>query len=419
MGTAVFLNVSGGGHVIATYGLVGELVRRGERVVYYEAPHFRADLEALGAEFRETPPFRPYAGPLTRNRFHHELDLAPILTWWAMEWIPQLLGPIRALEPDYIVHDSLCIWGKTIARLLDIPAVCSIHTPAFIWRLALSSGRYWRDMPSMFRMSFRTLRGFRNIERQFRRTYSLPRTSFMDTLTNRQPVNICHTPRELQPHDHLFDDTYHFIGSVHTRPTQSSSTFPMDRLREPLIYIGFGTICDPGPVFFRTCVEAFRGLEYQVVIILSASTTRDDLGEIPDNFIVWSLAHDGMAPQLDILPRASLFVMNGGMGGAREAAWNGVPMIAVGTTFETYTISERIEQQGAGVNLPPTVSADALRRAALKVLASPSYAAHSVRIGNACRTAGGAKRGADVILDYVKGRQPAVSAQPVVRRGVS
>lgn len=419
MGTAVFLNVSGGGHVIATYGLVGELVRRGERVVYYEAPHFRADLEALGAEFRETPPFRPYAGPLTRNGFHHELDLAPILTWWAMEWIPQLLEPIRALEPDYIVHDSLCVWGKTIARLLRIPAVCSVHTPAFNWRLALSSGRYWRDMPSMFRMSFRTLQGFRSIERQFRRTYGLPRTSFMDTLTNRQPVNICHTPRELQPHDHLLDDTYHFIGSVHTRPTQGRSTFPMDRLREPLIYIGFGTICDPGPAFFRTCIEAFRGLDYQVVMILSASTTRVDLGEIPDNFIVWSLAHDGMAPQLDILPRASLFVMNGGMGGAREAAWNGVPMIAVGTTFETYTISERIEQQGAGVHLLPTVSADALRSAALNVLSSPSYAAQSVRIGTACRNAGGAKRGADVILDYVKGRQPAVSAQPVVRRGVS
>jgi MGT family glycosyltransferase len=412
MGTGVFLNVSGGGHVIATYGLVGELVRRGERIVYYEAPHYRDDLEALGAEFRPTPPFERYPGPLTGSRFHHELDLAPILTWWALEWIPKLIEPIRELDPDYIVHDSLSIWGRAIAHILNVPAICSIHTPAFSWALALRSGRYWRDMPSMFRMSFRTMQGFRAVERRLRATYGLRRTTYMDTLTNRQPVNLCHTPRELQPHDHVFDDTYHFIGSVHTRPTQGRSAFPLDRVREPLIYIGFGTICDPGPAFFRNCLAAFGGLDYQVVMILSASTSRADLGAIPDNFIVWSLAEDGMAPQLEILPRASLFVMNGGMGGGREAAWYGIPMLAVGTTFETYTISERIARQGAGIHLLPTVSAAALRAAALKAMADPSYRENSARIGDATRKAGGAVRGADLVLDHVR-KQPVRKQQRV------
>lgn len=410
MGTGVFLNVSGGGHVIATYGLVGELIRRGERIVYYEAPHFQADLEALGAEFRPTPPFRPYTGPLTGDRFHHEMDLAPILIWWAMEWVPQLVEPIRALRPDYIVHDSLSIWGKTIARLLGVPAISSVHTPAFNWPFALSSRRYRRDIPSMITKGYATLKGFRTIEREFRRTYGLPRTSYMDTITNREPVNLCHTPRELQPFDHLFDATYHFIGSVHTRPTQGTSTFPMDRLGERIIYIGFGTICDPGPAFFRNCVRAFQGLGYQVVMILSASTSRADLGEIPDDFLVWSLATDGMAPQLEILPRAALFVMNGGMGGAREAAWNGVPMVAVGTTFETYSISERIADQGAGVHVPPTATPAQLRAAALKVLSNPVYRENSARIGKACRTAGGAMHGADLILDHARGRRPAAIA---------
>lgn len=402
MGTGVFFNVSGGGHVIATYGLVGELVRRGERIVYYEAPHFQADLEALGAEFRHTPPFRHYTGPLTRDRFHHEVDLAPILTWWAMEWVPQLLEPIRSLQPDYIVHDSLCVWGRTIAHLLGVPGVSSVHTPAFNWSFALSSRRYWRDMPALFARSYDTLKGFRQIEREFRRTYGLPRTTYMDTITNRQPVNLCHTPRELQPFDHVFDDTYHFIGSVHTRPTQGRSTFPMDRLQEKIIYIGFGTICDPGPVFFRNCLQAFHGLGYQVVMILSASTSRTDLGEVPDDFLVWSLATDGMAPQLEILPRASLFVMNGGMGGAREAAWNGVPMVAVGTTFETHAISQRIAEQGAGVQLSPTATPAELRAAAQEVLSRASYRESSIRIGQACRNAGGASKGADLILDHAR-----------------
>jgi MGT family glycosyltransferase len=400
MGRAVFLNVSGGGHVIATYGLVAELVRRGEEVIYYEVPHFKEDIEALGATYRPMPPISPYQGALCGYPFHHELDLAVILTWSALELIPKLIDEIRELKPDYIVHDSLCLWGKIIAQRLGIPAACSIHTPAVNLRSVLASGRLWKDMPSMLRRSYRSMKGFCELEKSLRSSYGLKRLSFLETISNPQPVNICHTPRELQPHGEWFGSSYYFVGSVHTRPNQEKSHFPVDRLAEKIIYIGFGTICDPGPAFFRNCVTAFRGLDCQVVMILSHSTVPEDLGEIPDNFIVWSLRLDGLAPQLDILPRASLFVMNGGMGGARESAWHGVPMLAIPTTFETYTISQRIQEQGAGRALPPDAPPESLRQSALAVLADPAYQTNSRRIGEACRTAGGAVRAADVILDY-------------------
>lgn len=413
MGKGVFLNVSGGGHVIATYGVVAELVRRGESIVYFEAPPFQKDIEALGAEFRSYGPIQPYTGPTMGSQFHHEIDLPPILTWCALEWIPQLLEQIRALAPDYIVHDSLCVWGKVIARLLDVPAVCSIHTPGLNWPIALSHSRLWREAPGLFLASRKTLRYFRELERTLRAKYGLPRMSFMGAITNRQPVNLCHTPRELQPHDELLDRSYHFLASVHSRPTSGQSAFPMERLHEKLIYIGFGTICDPGPQFFRNCLAAFAGLEQQVVMVLSASTRRADLGTIPENFIVWSLSEDGMAPQLDILPRAELFVMNGGMGGARESAWNGVPMLAFGTTFETYMISKRIERQGAGLALPPEASPEVIRTAAVKVLGDPEFAKNSARIGASCRTAGGASLGADLILEHARRGEAEVSRKAV------
>lgn len=400
MGRAVFLNVSGGGHVIATYGLVAELVRRGEEVIYYEAPHFKEDIEALGAAYRPMPPIQAYTGKLCGYPFHHELDLAVILTWSALELIPQLLDEIRALKPDYIVHDSLCLWGKIIARLLQVPAVCSIHTPAFNLCSAISSARLWRDLPQMLWRSSASLKGWCQLEHTLRGRYGLPPISFIETISNPQPVNICHTPRELQPHDTCFDQAYHFVGSVHERPNQEKSSFPLDRLGEKIIYIGFGTICDPGPAFFRNCLEAFRDCGRQVVMILSHSTGHEDLADVPDNFIVWSLRSDGLAPQLDIMPRAELFVMNGGMGGAREGAWHGVPLLAIPTTFETYSISKRIEAQGAGLCLPPTATPQQLRESAQAILADPSYRDNSRRIGEACRTAGGAVRAADLILAH-------------------
>jgi len=81
MGKAVFLNVSGGGHVIATYGMVGELVSRGEGIIYYESPRFKEEIEALGAVFRPYPDIQPYEGPMVDYPYHHELGLSVMLTW--------------------------------------------------------------------------------------------------------------------------------------------------------------------------------------------------------------------------------------------------------------------------------------------------------------------------------------------------
>jgi MGT family glycosyltransferase len=407
MARAVFLNVSGGGHVIATYGLVAELLRRGDDVVYFEAEKHRRDIEALGASFRAYPELtRFYTGPTSQWRFHHELDLPPVLCWWTLEWFPEILERVRAERPDYIVHDSLCLWGKLIAAQLGVPAICSIHTPAFSARMQLACAAFWRDLPMMLIRGARPFIGFRRLAAELRRRHGFS-VSAIETYTNPQPVNICHTPRELQPHDHLFDDRYHFVASVHHRPNEAATKFDMSRVEEQIILIGFGTICDPGPEFFRKCVTAFADLGMQVLMLLSASTLPEDLGALPDNIIAWSIDRDGLVPQLEILPRARLFVMNAGMGGARESAWFGVPMLAVPTTFETDVISTRIAEQGAGIRCRADTSAAGLRAAAQRLLSDDSFARESARIGDACRAAGGARRAADVVQAHVAQFAPA------------
>jgi MGT family glycosyltransferase len=406
MAKAVFLNVSGGGHVIATYGLVAELLRRGDDVVYFEAEKYRQDIETLGASFRPYPDLTKfYTGPMSQWRFHHELDLPPVLCWWTLEWFPEVLERVRAERPDYIVHDSLCLWGKLIAAELGVPGICSVHTPAFNERMRLASSAFWRDLPLMIVRGAGPYSGFRRLAEELKRRHGFS-VSAIETYTNPQPINICHTPRELQPYDHLFDERYHFVASVHHRPNETATSFNMGQLEDSVIYIGFGTICDPGPEFFRTCLAAFADLKIQVLMLLSASTLPEDLGQIPDNFIVWSIDRDGLVPQLEILPRAKLFVMNAGMGGARESAWFGVPMLAVPTTFETDLISTRIADQGAGLRRRVDTPAAGLRAAAMRLLSEESFARESARIGDCCRTAGGAQRAANVIKAYVDTFEP-------------
>lgn len=403
MGKGIFFNVSGGGHVIATYGMVGELVERGEKIIYYEAPHYKADIEALGAEFRSYGPIRPFPGPPPSHPFHHEFDLANAMVWTALEFIPQIIDRVREDKPDYIIHDSLSVWGKVIAHLLGVPAFCCFHIPAINWPVALTSPRLWLDLPDILKKCWPGIRYFFTLEKQLRETYGTPRMTPLDAFTNFEPVNICHAPREFQPRPQLLGKSFHFVGAVHTRPNSQAKLPP--GLADEVIYIGFGTICDPGQQFFRDCVKALADHPMQVVMVLSYSTVPEDLGEIPPNFIVWSLRRDGLLAQLEVLSRAKVFIMNGGNGGAREAAWFSVPMLAVPPTFETDLISICIQDQGAGIHIRPAdANPTSIRKAVDELLSNPNYRENSARIGNSCRKAGGGRRAAEIILDAVRGR---------------
>ena len=86
------------------------------------------------------------------------------------------------------------------------------------------------------------------------------------------------------------------------------------------------------------------------------------LAGIEHNRITQSCEHCSLAGR-PLLARAKLFVMNGGMGGARESAWFGIPMLAIPTTFETDIISTRIQQQGAGIRRSVDTPAAGLRAA--------------------------------------------------------
>lgn len=402
MSTAVFMNVSGGGHVIATYGLVKELVDRGETVHYFEDPLFQNDIEALGAIFHPMPQAQRLDLQPLGDPFHHELDLAVAMVWCAKSFVPNLLPQVKKLNPDYLVHDSLCLWGKIIALQLKIPGICSVHPPAFNLKAAFLSFRMWKDAPKMLFLWQKIKGHFKQLKAELETTYNLEPIGFYDSFTNPQGLTICHLPEELQPFRKCFDKRFHFVGSVHRRPSKAPTKFKLNELKSGLIYVGFGTICDPGPEFFKTCINALSKIDRQAIVILSHSTSKEDIGPVPENIQLWSLKDDGMAPQMDILPLAALFIMNGGTGGSRESCWFGVPMLAIPTTFETECVSLQMQKMGAGLVLDKRCTELEMSMAIQELLQNPSYAKRSHYIGDQCKKSGGAQRATDLILNYVE-----------------
>jgi len=396
MGKGVFLNVSAAGHVIPTLGVVAELVARGEEIAYFEVPPFQAEIEAFGAKFRSYPPIRPYPGSGGANQYY----LAPVSAWCAREWVPQLLEPVRAERPDYIVHDSLCLWGKIIAQVLGVPAVASVATAGFCAKSLHGCPRLRARRRALIAEARSGLTLFRDWRRELQTTYRLPRSiSLIEIFSNRQPLNIVYLPKAMQPYAEHFDGAHAFVGLC-TPARAQPANFPFERLDgRPLVYVSFGTIHDPGLAFFQTCVAALRGVRAQVVLVLSPGVAAGDLGAVPENFFVLAAR---TAPQLRLLGRAAAFITHGGGGGLREGAWLGVPMIAVPQTYEQEILSAQLAAQGAGLMLEPAAVAPAsLRTAVERVLADGTFRAGAQELARQSREAGGAARAADAILDFV------------------
>jgi len=398
MSKGIFLNVSAAGHVIPTLGLVRELVARGEEIVYFEIPPFQGEIESFGARFRPYPPIRPYPGPGGANQYY----LAPVSAWCALEWVPQLLDAVRAEAPDYIVHDSLCLWGRIIAHVLGVPAIASVATAGFNAASFHGCPRLRPQRRAWIAEARDGLRLFRDWRRTLQQTYHLPRPlSLVDVFSNPQPLNLVYLPRALQPYAERFDARHEFVGLC-TPSRPHGADFPFAWLdARPLVYVSFGTIHDPGREFFRACIAALGNLPVQAVIVLSPRVSAAELGPVPDHILVRAA---GTAPQVRLLERAAVFITHCGGGGLREGATLGVPMLAVPQTYEQEILAARLEALGAGLLLPPVeVDADKLQAGVRRLLEEPAFRHRGQALAAAARAAGGATRAADVLLQHVKG----------------
>ncbi|PFR98751.1 glycosyl transferase, partial [Bacillus cereus] len=92
-----------------------------------------------------------------------------------------------------------------------------------------------------------------------------------------------------------FKDGYIFIGPS-IAENETLNDFSVDELKgERVIYISMGTIINNQPEFYQKCFVGLKDLNTKVVLSIGKQLTVEQLGDIPDNFIVGNYL-----PQLDI-----------------------------------------------------------------------------------------------------------------------
>lgn len=412
MGKAVFLNLPGAtGHINPALGIVSELIRQGESVIFYSDPGSAAKFSALGATVRD---YRRWSD------YNHDPETAADLIAVGIalfEMTEQcLLGLLQELEaerPDYIIYDSCAPWGPLLADRLGIPAIKFVTHVLWTSRMTVDP-RHWMnlDMLSMVFRNYRfesRVRGMKlavGARRRFRdliASLGLPSHGvFRDAMqVVRRPneLTICVTSAHYQPFSERMGSNIHFVGAS-VPDDRDGLTFRRPAVaHQPLIYISLGSVHNQKIDFYRDCISAFADSPYQIVMSVGKHTNIDDLGIIPKNIHVYP-----WVPQLKVLQHSDLFISHGGMNSINESLYFNVPLLMVPQQIEQAYSARRIQQLGAGRCLRPgKVSPQRLQFMVESMLANPAYKNSATALGESVR-AGGHQRAAQLILDHIHGR---------------
>jgi UDP:flavonoid glycosyltransferase YjiC (YdhE family) len=389
----VLCSVAAEGHVRPMLGVARGLLALGWRVRFITGAKFAGPVEETGAEFVPLPADADILDRLDHTR--RRSGLAVLNEEMRLAFLDPAPGQARALlgtldrEPADAVLAESTFMG--VAALYTRPAdQRPLHVLCGIIPLALPSvdvapfglgltpmrgpvGRLrnrfltWLATRVILRQAHadadRTLRelGTRGLNGKF-----LTSGQRHADLIAQFTVESFEYPRSDAP-EHLV-----FMG-----PMTRTARHPPAPEDPPVVHVSQGTMANRS--WTELVAPALEGLADLPVKVLVSTGGRalDTLPQLPANaeaveFLDYS----------EVLPRCSVFVTNGGYGGLHAALEHGLPIVVAGDTEDKKETSARVEWAGVGINLHtghPTPTA--IRQAVRQVLAEPSYAAESRRIG--------------------------------------
>ena len=351
------------GHTNPTIEVVRELKRRGHEVFYYSFEMFREKIEGTGAEFISIESFLPSIDAMSEERIRNtsttEMSVVSFEITAALD--PFLEKEVQRIEPDLVISDSACFWGKLTAEKYHLPMICSTTTFAFNQYSAKYTKYSLRELGDM-------IFGLPKVNRAAKKLEPLGYhvKSTLDLIQNKPDTDtIVYTSRKFQPCSETFDETHYcFVGP------SVKKTEPEDKTgRRPFVYISLGTVIISHPEFYRHCIEALKDENIDVLISCGTSFDRSSLGQLPEN-----ITAEPYVNQMEVLAKSDLFLTHCGMNSASEGLYMGVPELLYPFTGEQQAVARRVYETGAGRMLSRQEANDPkpLRNVILNALKDPA-----------------------------------------------
>jgi MGT family glycosyltransferase len=383
----------------ATYPMVAELVRRGEQVIYYATEPFRASVEEAGAEFASYGDADRFVPPA------HSGGLHSVMAWemsLAEHLLPQLIIEVREAGPDYLLIDSMCVWGNLLQQVLKLPAVSMasvfVPNPAHVTVDAMIQMVYGSAPKPVLLAGIEAMNTYIETSRRVDERFGTVSPDIVEFFSNRQSLNLIFATREFHPGGETFDAAYRFVGPMLDPHRMNLSADDVAQFAGDLslVYVSLGTIFNDRLEFYRTCLTAFAGAPFRVLISTGSKVDRLALGPPSENILLRE-----HVPQLEVLKLANLFITHGGMNSVSEALAFGVPLLVFPQHGDQHLVAARVAELGAGLPLGGSdLSAQKLRAMTEMLLREPRFAASASAIAAQSARSGGALAAADALMEF-------------------
>jgi len=391
----LFLPYPSPGHLLPTLGIAQELLRRGYRVTYALNGPISDMARDIGATVVS------YESPLMSTTKPEDEWTEEALGSGFLQYITEITGTTSAIErqladdrPDLIAYDCT-VWapGRVLGRKWGLPTIQML--PVFASNDAFSLQKAQVDDADYPELSddHPAVAGFLEVVANFLAEHGVDGSEGEAVLTGKGEYGMVFLPRSLQPCGETFGDDHAFVGPCQEpEPVDDSWRAAPDDDR-PMVFVSLGTVVNDNPEFFRLCGEAFADLPWRVVLAVGEALDEREMATFPDHFTVrrW-------VPYGAVLPHASVFVSQAGMGSIMAAGRVETPLVLVPYQPEQRINANRVTELGMGQQiLPADLTPEGLRRAVVDVAGDAGVAAAIAKLGADIRDAGGAVRAADII----------------------
>ncbi len=212
------------------------------------------------------------------------------------------------------------------------------------WKQAIQNNFSW-----LIKIDF-----YNDFIRKFARSRKIP-LELLD-FSQSLPLKLPHLflfPEELDFPDFSREGCYYAEASIDLQREEPSFDWSKLDKNKALIYCSLGTTGETFQTaskkkvqnFFQNIIDAVSlKKEYQLVVSVSDHINVEDFHSVPENTIIIN-----RAPQLALLEKASLAIIQGGAHTVKECIFFGVPMIVFPVIADQPANAERIKYHGLGV----------------------------------------------------------------------
>lgn len=381
------------GHVLSALPMIAELVKRGNRVTFFTIPRFKEMVEAVGADFKEVKSALTNNGQADKdiaNDMMAELPLRFLSEGAAT--VESILEGLACDKPDAVISDAIAIAGRLVANVLEVPLIMLFTSFAANEHFSLC--RHWPEYPDTHPARAAALK----LAKELAEKYNSPVYDLFGIFEGKGELNIVTQPASFHPAAATFDDSFVFAGPQVMKRTDSG-TWEAPAGDAPLMYTSLGTLFNAWPQFYHILYDVVKDMDLRVVSSVGSTLTAEDIGEIPANVKTFPFL-----PQLEVLENASFFITHAGIGSVMEAAYYGVPMLAIPQMDEQAFTASVMVKAGLGIMIPKEeLTPEKLKEGLHELTSNPVYAENVKKLSSELKQLGGAYA-ADKVMAFMAAR---------------